>query len=94
MSIKLGEVDLSNFLEVISLNPDSDHVAPNVYSIAQFALLDKENAFINTILLEDKIIGFTMVTINNDKLELKRLMIDINFQQKRLWIDGTKNHCR
>ena len=45
MNIELGEVKMSNFLEVIGLNPDSDHVAPNVYSIAQFALLTTDIIF-------------------------------------------------
>jgi len=82
MAIALGTIDLTNFLNVIQLDPDSSHVAPNVYSIAQFGLYDHSSKFMNTILLDSEIIGFTMVWIKEDKLELKRLMIDKKFQQK------------
>jgi diamine N-acetyltransferase len=81
MIIHLGDITIDNLKEIIDLDPNLNHATPTIYSLAQYALFDHSKSFINSILLDDIIIGFAMVLLNkNDKLYLHRFMIDKKYQ--------------
>jgi ribosomal protein S18 acetylase RimI-like enzyme len=81
MSIHLGDITIDNLKEIIDLDPNLNHATPTIYSLAQYALFDHSKSFINSILLDDVIIGFAMVLLEkDDKLHLQRFMIDKKYQ--------------
>jgi ribosomal protein S18 acetylase RimI-like enzyme len=82
--LSLEEITDQNFDKVISLNPNSDHMTPNKSSIAEFTKLDHDKAFMNAICLDSIPIGFTMVVCEDDKIKIKRFMIDEEYQGQKL----------
>lgn len=82
--LSLEQITSQNFERVICMNPNSDHMTPNVYSIAEFSTMDHNKAFMNAICLDNIPIGFTMVDCEDNKLKIKRFMIDKEYQGRKL----------
>ena len=87
MSINLKEIDPNTKQsikhEIMDLDSDSKFVAPNWWSIDEYEYkMDQSRSFMVGIYLDDKLIGFSMVSHEENILCLKRLMIDKNYQKK------------
>jgi len=76
----LKQISSKNFDEVIRLDPGSEHMTPNLKSIIEFINMDRKMTFADAVYIENKIIGFVMVDCENDKLKIRRFMIDKNYQ--------------
>lgn len=85
MAVSLREITRENFEAIIDLKvrEDQDHVASNVYSIAQSKVFTGDLPY--AIYNDETPVGFIMYNINDDVpngIWISRLMIDAKFQGK------------
>jgi hypothetical protein len=53
----LQNITTENFDKIIKLDPNSEHMTPNIYSIAECLIMDKNKLFVNGIYYIDELIG-------------------------------------